>query len=95
MELVRASAMFKAFPAPATYKQRVKLRPNEHHYENDGEEPVIKYTCRLCEQIAENLHGFLDNNKERFVNFSFPRGTKRCPCCGVNIDWGYQSKTSL
>ena len=39
MALVRADAMFKLYPAKAVYKQKVKLRPNEHHYENDGEEP--------------------------------------------------------
>ena len=96
MALSRASAMFKIFPAPRVYKQRVKLRPNEHHYENEGEEPYIKYTCQICEQLAENVKGFplhTDNEDDevgQFVRFSFPEGTERCPCCGVYIDWDYK-----
>ena len=96
MALVRADAMFKIFPAEAVHKQKVKLRPNEHHYENDGEEPYIKYSCQICEQLAEKLKGFPfyedDENDEggKFVRFSFPEGTERCPCCGINIDWDYK-----
>ena len=92
MALVRATAMFRPFPAEHTYKQRVKLRPNEHHYENDGEEPCIKYTCRLCEQLAENINGLLDYKDEKFVKFSIPKGTEQCPCCGINIDWDYREQ---
>lgn len=36
MALVRANVMFKIFPAKVVYKQKVKLKPNEHHYENEG-----------------------------------------------------------
>ena len=25
-----------------------------------------------------------------FVRFSFPKGTEKCPCCGINIDWNYK-----
>ena len=57
MALSRASAVFRLYPAKRVYKQRVKLRPNEHHYENEGEEPYIKYSCQLCEQLADNVKG--------------------------------------
>lgn len=90
MALIRATAMFKPFPADHVHKQKVKLRPNEHHYENEGEEPRIKYTCRLCEQLVENLNGFLDDEDVKFSRFSFPEGTEQCPCCGINIDWDYK-----
>ena len=96
MALVRADAMFKLYPAKVVYKQKVKLRPNEHHYENDGEEPYIKYSCQICEQLAKGVKGFPlysdDENDEggEFVRFSFPKGTEKCPCCGINIDWNYK-----
>lgn len=91
MALVRADAMFKIFPAKVVHKQKVKLRPNEHHYENEGEEPYIKYSCRICEQLSENIKGLhFDEDDEKFIRFSFPKGTEQCPCCGVNIDWDYK-----
>lgn len=94
MALSRADAMFKLYPAKHVHKQRVKLRPIEHHYENDGEEPYIKYSCQICEQISNNVKGFHfedeDGNDAKFTNFSFPKGTERCPCCGVYIEWNYK-----
>ena len=94
MALSKAIAMFKLYPAKYVHKQRVKLRPNEHHYENEGEEPYIKYSCQLCEQLAENVKGLPlytdDEEYGQFVRFSFPKGTERCPCCGVYIDWDYK-----
>lgn len=93
MALVRAEAMFKIFPAKVVYKQKVKLRPNEHHYENEGEEPYIKYSCQICEQLSENVKGFHfdeDEENREFARFSFSKGTEQCPCCGVNIDWNYK-----
>ena len=93
MALVRADAMYKIFPAKHVHEQKVKLRPNEHHYENDGEEPYIKYSCQLCEQLAEKVKGFplyTGDEGGQFVRFSFPKGTERCPCCGINIDWDYR-----
>lgn len=91
MALVRATAMFKVFPAKHVYKQKVKLRPNEHHYEEPGEEPYIKYSCQLCEQLANKVNGLsFDDEDGKFVRFSFPKGTEKCPCCGVNIDWDYK-----
>ena len=96
MALVRADAMFKLYPAKSIHRQRVKLRPNEHHYENEGEEPYIKYSCQLCDQLAKNVKGILiytndeEDEGKRFVKFSFPKGTERCPCCGIYIDWNYK-----
>lgn len=96
MALSRASAMFKLYPAKHVYKQRVKLRPIEHHYEKEGEEPYIKYGCQLCEQLVENVKGFPlytddeDDEDGQFVRFSLSKGIERCPCCGVYIDWDYK-----
>lgn len=98
MALIRAEAMFKLFPAKLVHKQKVKLRPIEHHYENEGEEPYIKYSCQICEQLAEeynkvysHMSGLFDKENQ-FNRFSFQRGTKQCPCCGINIDWDYKGK---
>lgn len=94
MALIRAEAMFKIFPAKVVHKQKVKLKPNEHHYENEGEEPYIKYSCQICESLSKSIQGFHFDNEEneerKFIRFSFPKGTKQCPCCGVNIDWNYK-----
>ncbi len=92
MTLVRAEAKFKLYPAKHVYQQKVKLRPNEHYYEGEGEELYIKYTCQLCEQIAEKVKGFplyTDDEGGQFIKFSFPKGTKQCPCCNINIEWDY------
>ena len=90
MNLIKATAMFKIFPAKAVHRQRIKLRPNEHHYESDGETPYIKYSCPLCEQIANEVKGLDVFEEGKFIRFSFPEGTKQCTCCGVNIDWDYK-----
>ena len=97
MALVRAAAMFKLFPGKHVHRQKVKLRPIEHHYEEEGEEPYVKYSCQLCEQLADNVKGFHfedeNGNDAKFTRFSFPEGTERCPCCGVYIDWDYKKTT--
>lgn len=91
MALVRATAMFRPFAGKYVYRQKVKLRPNVHYY-NDN--PLhIKYTCQICEQLAENLNGFLDNGNEQFARFAIPYGIEQCPCCGINIDWYFVSST--
>lgn len=91
MALVRASVLYKIFPAEYVHEQEVKLRPNEHHYENEGEEPYIKYGCQICEQIADKVKDFVVFDEERkFARFSLPKGIERCPCCGINIDWDYK-----
>lgn len=98
MALISAGAMFKIFTAKTVHKQAVKLRPVEHHYEKDGEEPYIKYGCQICEQLADEaakiskgacLHEEFKEGK-RFNRFSFAYGTRNCPCCGVNLDWDYK-----
>lgn len=93
MALIRAEAMFKIFAAKVVHKQKVRLRPNEHHYENEGEETYIKYSCQICEALAKNIQGFhFDEDEEngKFARFSFAKGTAQCPCCGINIDWNYK-----
>ncbi len=99
MPLIKADAMFKVFPAKVIHKQQVKLRPNEHHYEKEGEAPYIKYSCQICEQLANRVKELFPNSPYsddeddeggEFARFSFPEGTKRCPCCGINIDWDYK-----
>lgn len=57
MALIKAEAMFKIFPAKVVHKQKVKLRPNEHHFENEGEKPYIKYTCQICEKLFKRNGG--------------------------------------
>lgn len=89
MALIRAEAMFKIFPAKVVHKQKVKLRPIELHYENEGK-PYIKYSCQICEKLSHNVKDFLFDEDEKFIRFSFPEGTEQCPCCGVNIDWNYK-----
>lgn len=82
--------MFKVFPAKAVHRQKVKLRPNEHYY---GDK--IKYSCQICEELSKSVEEFPydsdeDDKEEKFVRFSFPKGTNQCPCCGINIDWNYK-----
>lgn len=90
MALIKAEAMFKIFPAKVVHKQKVKLKPNEHHYENEGEEPYIKYSCQICEKLSKSIKDFDFDEDGEFIRFSFPKGTKQCPCCGINIDWSYK-----
>ena len=94
MALIGVTEMFKLFPAKAAHKQRVKIRPIEHHYENEGDPPYIKYGCPICEQLAIKTRGkpLFDENGERreFVRFQIHKGMEQCPCCGINIDWDYK-----
>jgi hypothetical protein len=87
MALITVVAGFRPFPAEVTFKQKVKIRPNVHYYNKDGS--YVKYTCQICEQVVNGLNGFLDNDDERFVNFSLSEGIEQCPCCGINIDWDF------
>lgn len=87
MALIRATALFKPYPAEVAYKQKVKLKPIEHHYEDEGQEPYIKYSCPLCEQIAENMNKVIFEEDRKFTRFSIIRGTEQCPCCGIYFDW--------
>ena len=49
------------------------VKPIEHHYEDQGEEPYIKYSCPVCQALG-NLH-------------QVTRGDKNCPLCNVNLCW--------
>ena len=96
MALIRTNAMFKIFGASVVCKQQVKVKPNEHHYEDEGITSYIKYSCPICENLSEEYNKIYSHSNglfsedERFVRFSFPKGTKNCPCCGINIDWNYK-----
>lgn len=85
--------MAKGIPAKVVYKQKVKVKPIAHHYENEGEPPYIKYGCPICEQIAEQAKtkqiytNDEDDTQGKFIRFSFPEKTENCPCCGINFDW--------
>ena len=55
------------------YRDRVCVRPVEHHYEDEGEPPQIKYGCPVCEQFG--------------ARHSMAEGTPSCPICGVHLLW--------
>lgn len=88
MALIRVNKMFKPFPSMKIYEQEVKLRPIEHHYENIGEIPYIKYGCQICEEIAKAYK--LIYGEENFHKFSISKGEPNCPCCGIKLDWDYK-----
>lgn len=54
-------------------KHVVRVKPIEHHYEEQGESSYVKYGCPVCESVGDR--------------FSFPHGTKNCPACNVNLLW--------
>ncbi len=56
-----------------SFEKIVKLYPVEHHYEQSGEKPYIKYGCPLCEMCG-------------FKHQVHPSDTC-CPNCGVNLLW--------
>lgn len=60
--------------AGAAYMRTTSVKPTEHHYEEPGEKPYIKYSCPVCESLG-NLH-----QVNRFV--------QNCPVCGVQLYWG-------
>ena len=90
MALIKSSVLFHVKGAKTVSKQRISLRPVEHHYETEGEEEYIKYSCQLCESIAKSYPNKLMDKDEQFIRFSLPKGIDRCPCCGVYIDWNYK-----
>ena len=94
MALIKSDVMFKVFGAKFVHKQKVKVKPVEHHYEKDGEPEYIKYGCPICENLGEEYRkvysGELFDEEKQFNKFSFPKGTLNCPCCGINIDWDYK-----
>lgn len=58
-----------------TYRGMTYIQPTEHHYEEPGEKPYIKYGCPVCEALG-NIH-------------TVTHGEKNCPLCGVNLSWEY------
>lgn len=63
----------KIAEAEYAYQRISYVYPVEHHYEESGEEPYIKYGCPVCEAL-ENRHGIT-------------QGIANCPLCGVNLSW--------
>lgn len=97
MALIKSDILFKVCGAKSVGKQKVKVKPVEHHYEEDGEPEYIKYGCPLCESLGNEYRkfysyssGLFDKDKQ-FNQFSFSKGTPNCPICGINIDWDYKS----
>ncbi|MNS99304.1 hypothetical protein D3C72_1337030 [compost metagenome] len=63
----------KVMDSRYAYQRITYVKPIEHHYENEGESPYIKYGCPVCELL---------NNKHQ-VTF----GSDNCPLCNVNLLW--------
>ena len=81
MMLTKLDVEFEVFNSNIICKQRIRVKPVEHHYEEEGEPEYIKYGCPICEGLKECY-------KDRKIDkFSFPKGTPNCPCCGINIEW--------
>lgn len=55
------------------YQRITHVRPIEHHYEELGEKPYIKYGCPVCEAVG-NSHQVVP-------------GEEKCRLCGVNLSW--------
>lgn len=56
-----------------SYEKVTFIKPIEHHYEENGERPYIKYGCPVCEALG-NKHQVTYN-------------TEKCDLCGVNLLW--------
>ena len=77
MALIKSDVLFHIKGANKVSKQRVSLRPVEHHYETEGEEEYTKYSCQLCESIAKSYPNKLMDKDEQFIQFSLPKGIDR------------------
>lgn len=64
----------KVKEAEYSYKRTVSIKPKEHHYEELGEKPYIKYSCPVCEAFG-NFH-------------QVTPVIKNCPVCRVQLYWG-------
>lgn len=64
---------YNIYKSDKIYKTRIKAIPIEHHYEEDGENSYIKYSCPICEslRIKHQIQPWEDN----------------CKICGINLDW--------
>lgn len=63
----------KVIEAERVYQRITYVNPIEHHYEEPGEKPYIKYSCPVCAAVG-NLH-------------QVTPGEENCPLCGVNLSW--------
>lgn len=63
----------KITEAKHAYHRTTYVKPVEHHYENAGDEPYIKYGCPVCELLGHH--------------HQITKGTKNCPLCNVNLLW--------
>lgn len=63
----------KVKEAKFAYQKITSIKPTEHHYEELGEKPYIKYSCPVCQAVG-NLH-------------QVTSGDKNCPLCNVNLCW--------
>lgn len=68
----------KIIEAEYAYQRITYINPVEHHYEEPGEKPYIKYGCPVCEALG-NLH-------------QVTPGEENCPLCGVNFNWKIEDK---
>lgn len=92
MALITSNALFRIVPAEGSNELKVSLRPNEHYKTNNDGEVCIEYTCQLCESLTEKANQFLSGfeREDEFELVTFPKGTKQCNCCGINIEWNYK-----
>lgn len=65
-------------------KQKVGVKPIEHHYEQPGDKPYIKYGCPICENLLDCQ---CEETGEYLKKFSFAKTTQNCPCCNINLIW--------
>lgn len=64
--------------AQYAYQRMTQICPVEHHYEDEGETPYIKYGCPICESLG-NVHQLTPTESN-------------CPICGVKLCW--ETKTA-
>lgn len=57
-----------------SHRRFTRVKPSEHHYEELGEQPYLKYSCPVCEALG-NLHQVLPIEHN-------------CQLCGVYLYWG-------
>lgn len=55
------------------HKIVVSVKPKEKHYEYEGKEPIIKYTCPICAEAG--------------LNHQLVWGDGNCQICGINLNW--------
>lgn len=63
----------KVTEAKHVYQRITYVKPIEYHYEDEGDEPYIKYGCPVCKLLG-NTH-------------QIAKGKENCPLCNVNLLW--------